>query len=392
MTQPNSTRFDLRATHYIGLVGCLVFLCGAPLGMPFNIGAIIDAFGVSKAAAGTTATFELFAISIASLLTARFSDRLPARRMLVATLLLAALFNASTIFAGSIEAVVASRFFAGIVEGAGMSTIISIAARSSRPVLAFGLINASVGGFIIPLSQAIHIPITQFGVDGAYGLYLALNLVGLLFVPLLPRPQAASNAEDDQAPQAQSPATTLPAYYGWVGLVGLFVIFFSHGGMLLFSERIALGVGMQLAEYSNLLTVGGVLTVAGSLLVGTFGARMRATLPAILFVGLMVLLAYPIGTAATPLTLFLVLPVFAAIPIAWLPVFLGALVRLDPSGRFAAANPAFVTMGGALAPMITGFIADRAGFPVLGIFTACAILVGLALCLLTCVKADRLER
>ena len=129
-----------------------------------------------------------------------------------------------------------------------------------------------------------------------------------------------------------------------------------------------------------------------SALVGTFGARMRATLPAILFVGLMVLLAYPIGTAATPLTLFLVLPVFAAIPIAWLPVFLGALVRLDPSGRFAAANPAFVTMGGALAPMITGFIADRAGFPVLGIFTACAILVGLALYLLTCVKADRLER
>ena len=79
--------------------------------------------------------------------------------------------------------------------------------------------------------------------------------------------------------------------------------------------------------------------------------------------------------------------VFLCGPPLGMPFNIGAIID-----AFGVSNPAFVTMGGALAPMITGFIADRAGFPVLGIFTACAILVGLALCLLTCVKADRLER
>lgn len=391
MTDSFASRVELRAPHYVGLLGCLVFLFGAPIGMAFNIGAIIDSFDLTKAQAGTVATFELFAVSVASLITARFSDRLPVRVMLYATLLLAALLNGVTMLVETYETLAAARFFAGSAEGSGMSMIISIAARSSRPVLSFGLVNASVGGYIIPLSQAIHFPITLYGVDGAYGLYLALNLLGLALVPLVPKPQAGPLEQDSSAAQPSQTRPRASAYFGWVGLTGLFVVFFAHGGLLLFSERIALGAGLALAEYSHVMTIAGVLTVAGSLLVGSFGANMRATLPAILCVGLMAILAYPLAAADSELLLFIVLPIFGALPIVWLPVFLGSLVRLDPSGRFAAANPAFITMGGAVAPMITGRIADSAGFPVLGVFTACAILLGLALCLASCVRADRIS-
>lgn len=384
--QVAAAEFDLRIPQYVGLLGCLIFLFGAPIGMAFNIGAIIDSFGVSKAAAGMIATAELFAVSVASLLTARFSHRLNARVIVLSALILAALMNMATILAQSFDWLVVARFAAGAAEGSGMSIIISIAARSSRPVLSFGLVNASVGGYIIPLSQAIHFPITAYGADGAYGLYLVLNLVGLSLVALLPRPKAVS-AINAGADQTASTAPRAPALIGWIGLCGLFALFFAHGGLLLFSERISLAVGMSLVGFSQIATVGGILTVAGALLMGTFGARLQATLPTIMLVGFMGLLAYPIGAAGSPLVLYLILPIFMAIPIAWLPVFLGALVHLDPSGRFAAANPAFITMGGAIAPMITGRIADGLGFPALGVFTAVVIVFGLALCLVTCFKA-----
>ena len=266
-----------------------------------------------------------------------------------------------------------------------MSIIISIAARSSRPVLSFGLVNAAVGGYIIPLSQVIHFPITAYGADGAYGLYLALNLVGLLLVALIPKPHGLEPASRSAA-EAASRTPRAPAIFGWIGLAGLFVLFFAHGGLLLFSERISIGVGMTLVEFSHIATAGGVLTVAGSLLMGSLGANLRATLPTIVLVGLMALLAFPIAAAQSSTLLYFILPVFMAIPIAWLPVFLGALVQLDPSGRFAAANPAFITMGGALAPMITGGIADEFGFPTLGVFTSVVIVIGLVLCLVTSIK------
>ena len=383
--QEVSAEFDLRIPQYVGLLGCLVFLFGAPIGMAFNIGAIIDSFGVSKAAAGTIATAELFAVSIASLVTARLAHRLNAKTIVLSALLLACLMNLATILAPSFEWLVLTRFAAGAAEGTGMSIIISIAARSSRPVLSFGLVNASVGGYIIPLSQVIHFPITQYGSDGAYGLYLVLNLVGLLLVALIPRPKAVSAAQVAEV-HAAARAPRAPALVGWIGLCGLFVLFFAHGGLLLFSERISLGIGMSLVGFSQIATIGGILTVAGSLLMGTFGARLQATPPTIMLLGLMALLAYPISATGSPLVLYLILPVFMAIPIAWLPVFLGALVRLDPSGRFAAANPAFITMGGAIAPMITGSIADGLGFPALGVFTVAAVLFGLALCLVTCLR------
>lgn len=386
--QAVSTRFDLRVPHYVGILGSLVFLFGAPLGMAFNIGAIIDSFGVSKAAAGMIATAELFAVSIASLVTARYSQRLNARAVVLSALAVAALMNFATMLAESFEWLVVCRFAAGIAEGAGMSIIISIAARSNRPVLSFGLVNASVGGYIIPLSQVIHFPITEYGVDGAYGLYLVLNLVGLLLVVLIPRPTAVSDSEVGEG-QVAADGPPVPALFGWIGLCGLFVLFFAHGGLLLFSERISLGVGISLAGFSQIATIGGILTVAGSLLMGTFGARIRATFPTVFLLGLMALLAYPITATGTPLVLYFILPVFMAIPIAWLPVFLGTLVRLDPSGRFAAANPAFITMGGAIAPMVTGGIADGLGFPALGVFTSVAVLLGLTLCLVSCPKANQ---
>ena len=390
MQDAASAEFELRAPQYVGLLGCLVFLFGAPIGMAFNIGAIIDSFEVSKAAAGTIATAELFAISIASLVTARFASRLNARITVCLALITASLLNGATILGQSFEMLVVCRFLAGVAEGAGMSIIISIAARSSRPVLSFGLVNASVGGYIIPLSQVIHFPITAYGADGAYGFYLVLNLVGLALVALIPRPAGVQGRPESSA-ASKTFAREVPssrAIYGWVGLCGLFVLFFAHGGLLLFSERIAVGVGMSLVEFSHMATAGGVLTVAGSLLMGSFGAKFHAAVPTVLFVGLMALLAYPISAAVSPTALFLLLPVFMAIPIAWLPVFLGTLVQIDPSGKFAAANPAFITMGGALAPMITGGIADGYGFPALGVFTAVVIVVGLVLCLVTIFKSD----
>ena len=53
------------------------------------------------------------------------------------------------------------------------------------------------------------------------------------------------------------------------------------------------------------------------------------------------------------------------------------MANLDPTGRLAAAHPAFVTMGGAIGPMIMGYISDYGGFSLVGWVAMIIILISI---------------
>jgi fucose permease len=73
----------------------------------------------------------------------------------------------------------------------------------------------------------------------------------------------------------------------------------------------------------------------------------------------------------------------------WTPFFLGGMANLDPSGRIAAAHPAFVTMGGAIGPMIMGYISDYGGFSLVGWVAMLTILISIPMVVIGTKAADQ---
>ena len=90
-----------------------------------------------------------------------------------------------------------------------------------------------------------------------------------------------------------------------------------------------------------------------------------------------------------PLIFYIFLPIFGLLPIMWTPFFLGGMANLDSTGRLAAAHPAFVTMGGAIGPMVMGYISDFGGFSLVGWVSMVIIVISIPMVISGTKEADQ---
>jgi len=97
------------------------------------------------------------------------------------------------------------------------------------------------------------------------------------------------------------------------------------------------------------------------------------------------------ANADTPMEFFIAGPVFAMLPMAMMPIVLGVLARIDQSGRLTGSHPAFVLIGGAVAPFVGGAISDLGGFQVNGWFAVGCIVLGAALLVDAIRRSDRMR-
>ena len=111
--------------------------------------------------------------------------------------------------------------------------------------------------------------------------------------------------------------------------------------------------------------------------------------PSVLFLTLMIFAAFFVANAWNPVIFFIAIPIFGLLPIMWTPFFLGGIAGLDSSGRLAAAHPAFVTMGGAIGPMLMGYVSDYGGFSAIGWVAMFFILVSIPMVIIGTNAADQ---
>jgi type IV secretory pathway TrbD component len=72
-----------------------------------------------------------------------------------------------------------------------------------------------------------------------------------------------------------------------------------------------------------------------------------------------------------------------------IPIALGVLARIDRSGRLTGSHPAFVTLGGALAPIAGGALRDwSGGFGLTGWFVVGMLVIGALLLVRAVLAAD----
>lgn len=396
---------DLTPRELAGLIAVMVLAFAAPMTMAFNIGAIITTFGALKAEAGLVATVEGISLSLATIAASRMIAHYSARWLAMIGLALVVSANGLTLIAPDVTVMTVIRAFGGSGTGIVIACVMATAARTSNPEMTFGWINGSVGAFVSVLALAAPWAIAQGGLGGAYGLYMALALSAFLFISFVPNQKAPSSPLSPPSAPAREPAASSPTNtaagwgdfsnlkdkVGWIALVGAGLLFFSHAGLLAFLARIGAEISISLQSVGFIMFVGGLLTIVGPITAGVVGARFGSTLPAIVVITLICLAVLLLTAGGSSVTFYLSVPLLMVLPAIMLPSFLGGLVALDPSGRLAGAHPGFLTMGGAIGPVVVGAVADATGFMTAGWFVAALCVTALALMIPATLQADKVR-
>lgn len=385
-----SIQIRLTKGALFALTGVLLLSFAASLGMAFNIDAIASSFNVTNTTAGLVASVEMAAIAAGNLIFARLATRLSAQRTYLAGVLAVVSMNILSIIAPSTDWLLFCRAPAGFALGAVVATVMTTAGRSHKPELTFGVINSMVGvmgiliAFVLPRALDLHLvlpAITDWSeVDGLYLVYAISSIFALLFIPATPLTEPVVLSED----AAERPKLMV----GWLGLVGLGIIFFGHGTLALFIVKIGRAVSLSPEVIGYVFMVGSSVGVGLPLLAGYIGTRMNALIPIALILLVVAVSAFLLASAGTPLQFFIVAPLFAVLPVAIMPIFLGCLSRVDPTGSLAGSHAAFVLIGGALAPFAGGALSDLGGFSLNGWFVIGCLIVGALLIYPVIMRAD----
>lgn len=390
-------RMDIGGPRLIALTCLLLLVFSAAVAMSFNIASFVTSFDVSFTEAGTVATIELGGIAISSLLFSQLAPRLQPRKVYLYAILAIAMMNAATIFVPSITALFVVRGIAGLAAGSVTAMVMYTAGHSRTPEKTFGIINSFVGvlgimlALVLPQAGKLYLvsgaPEGISEADGLFLVYLVASIGALFFIRSVPVPPRAALAGEGGR------STAAPPLIGWLALLGMGIVFFGHGVLALYIVDVGKGVGLSPDTIGLVFSIAAIMGIVLPLAAGFLGARFPALPPTVTVLIVTALFAVLLGHATTPLGYFIAAPIYAFAPIAMLPIVLGALVRVDPSGRLAAAHPAFVTLGGAAAPLTGGAIRDWAGnFAASGWFVTGCIIAGGALMVAALVKADRMRR
>jgi len=390
-------RIDLRGLPLVTLTAMLLLAFAAAIAMPFNISGIVQSFAASNTLAGLVATVEMACIAASSLVFSQLAARLSPRAIYTGGICLILAMNGLTVLVVQVEWLVVVRGLAGFGAGAVAATVMATAGRSRTPEKTFGVINSFVGvmGMIMAqvLPQALKLgTVTDpaWGIreaDGLFFVYAISSIVALALIRLVPVPPRSPAIGVGAAPAAPLPAG------GWLALTGMGVIFFGHGTLSMYIVEVGFEAGLTAQGIGNTFALASLIGIVAPLIAGHVGSRHPATLPVYGILAAVLVFGLLLSHLTTPAGFMVFAPLYAMTPIAMMPIALGALARLDPTGRLTGAHPAFVTLGGALAPLTGGAIRDAAGdFTVTGWFVAGCIVIGGALMYRAIAQADGLRR
>ncbi len=391
-------RLDLSGVQLGALIGVMLLSFAANIGLTYNISAIAMAFDVERDFASYVGSAELLGIAINSLLFAQLSGRLNPHRTFWIGVLVVIAMNMAAIIATDLVVLGVLRFVSGLALGAIVATVMATAGRSRNPEMTFAWINAAVAGmgivlnFVIPrsftLGERIPGDLISSESDGLFVVYLILAVLALLFIRATPKPKKLAAEGSHATVTKPAPAPLI----GWISLFGLSFIFLGHGLIAIFFAEIGLGIPLDTNTIGNVGMAASAIGMFASLGAGVIGARYKAKIPVGSVLILLVVLAPMVAVPSSPMMFFMAAPLFLFLPVAIMPIFLGALVRIDPSGRQAASNPAFATLPGALAPAIGGPLSLMgSGFALNGSAAVGFILLGAALMAGAIIKSDQIR-
>ncbi|AWT43159.1 MULTISPECIES: MFS transporter [Streptomyces] len=343
----------------------------APYLLPTTVGRLDAALPLTATQAGAVGSALLLASATAGFLLASRVDRIGARPLARAGLVLAALGYGGAALTHAVPAVVAG----ALVGGFGSGTVTAVAAtgiaaqRDPHRTSTLGLLGVSA------LAGAVYLTVPHLGPGHGQPL-AAIALTALAVWPLTGR-LPDRTADGPAAHRQEGGRPPLPhRTLGMLLVAAMPCWSLAQNALWGVSGRI----GLRQAHLSE-ATVGVVFAVAlgagllGVLGAGAIGPRLGRAVP----VGAgTVLIAGCIALSASAADL----PVFATGEIAWnlcypivLSYLIGLAASLDPRGRWAVLAGSASSLGTAAGPLAGSLLSAWAGFPVMGAVLAVGLLV-----------------
>ena len=204
-----------------------------------------------------------------------------------------------------------------------------------------------------------------------FAAYAALAVLAAL-VHVFNRPvlAGAMSAAGVQAPSAFPRLAIL-------GLAAIVISFTGQGATWAFLQLLGVAHGFQLAEVANAMSAFAVLGIAGSFAAAAVPARLPrwvaiAGALAVLWIGLYALHAprsiawYVVGCAIGGFYWNFILP-----------LILGLLAAIEPSGRASVLGGTMSSAGSALGPLVAGVLIDGSNYRPVGWMAGAVCLLGL---------------
>jgi len=248
---------------------------------------------------------------------------------------------------------------AGVGHGGVFALMITLLSRTDDPNRSYGwqwCLGSVPGIVLVYAAPALSTPAT--GLLVTFGLVLASNMVaGLPALRLPARLEPIGTTVGTRHTQA----ATEPA---WPLALGLFAVLATYSGVTgawAFFGRVALANGLGSVYPGIVLAIATAASSAVSLLAGEAGNRGSRPLP--MLVAALGLFATLLLVALQPNRIGYGIGVVTSIALAgWLlPLVVGIVPKLDPTGRAAGLPAAALGVGAVTGPAIAGHVYQAAG-------------------------------
>lgn len=338
---------------------------------PLWVAAFISDHLFAASDVGWLASGELVLIALSTLAVSAWGQRLNPRIVAVTAALLIAVGNGVAILPEA-ASVVLGRLLSGVATGALLSSITGIAARrqDAQRVLALiqgaGLLFGSVVYFMSPTLVGRHGPGGLFALVGCLGIFAAM----VCQLALANRPATPTQSERLAGISKLAPL---------LGCLALASVAMGMNTVWTYIITIGNGLGFNAPTMGKVLAVVGPLALLGPVASHLLGERAGLLRP--LLVGLAVLAVdfFLIVAATSPVLLGLYSALLFLAAGFSTPYAIALVSKVDASGRFASAAPAFIMIGGAVGPKLGSGLVGPAHFQMLAAVAAGAVVVSILL-------------
>ena len=331
----------------------LALIAGAFVGMqgivllPVLIGASIDGFGLREQTGGYLATVQLGVAATSAFLISLRINRLSRRRLYVLGAVIACAGNMLSfiaILSKNVPLLFLSRVIEGSGEGLLIATVNAVAAGTPRPLRSFAVMN---GGLAVAASSAYLLSARLLEQQGPRGLYVMMALfaaVAALCVPFLPADTVKASTTEGRF------GFPVRAWYGQLAYT-LFMLV--TGGTWAFCLRLGVkNVGLSAAQVGRVISIAAALMIAGPYLANLLGKRFGWILPVTAAALAYFMVAWSFASVTSTWAFAITCVSHAVVSSFAMTIGQALLAELDPSGRAAAASPAFNSLGNSLGPSV----------------------------------------
>ena len=336
-------RAQVTAVLVVGIVGVLI-----PGLQPQLLGALAHEGRVSASLLGYIATAELLAMGIAAGAAGFFLPLTRLRPIAAIAIVLAAGFDLLTPHVGG-ATLVATRFAAGLAEGALIWIAIGFIVRTAHPGRwsGFYLMTQTLAQFVLAtLLGAVVVPAS--GSPGGFAALAAVTLAGLVALPWLPRayaPLAKTGANDVAIPMR-----------GFIALAGVLVYLAFIVAVWVYVEPLGAQRGVDARTIALVAPMSLAMQVLGAACATILAGRLPA-LPALVAIGIANVALLAVMGAPPNATAFLMAT--SAFGFLWLfamPFQVPAVIAADPTRRAAALIGGAQLVGSSMGPFVAAML------------------------------------